>query len=923
VNSLIKASARHPWLALAVLALITALFGTQLAKLRVSISASGMLEKDTPAYAFFEQAQAVFGADSITVLLFSDPKLFTASKLEAVRDAIYAIDKLPFVAGTTSLFSTRNVKNEDGVISTQPYLREIPKSEEELAQVKADALNNPLLARNLISIDGTTLGVNVIVQRDPENPDFDQRVVQGIEAIIAPLRGELDTVFQIGSSGVRDALTTRILKDQKLLLPLSLAVLLVTLAASLRRLSAAILPLFTAGLSVVWTLGFMAWLGIPVGIMTSIVPALIIVIGSTEDIHLLSEYLLGIREGKPRRTAIDLMADNMGLTVLLTFVTTYLGFFSITLNDIELLYQFGLASSTGLFFNFAITVVLVPVMLRMAGSRTRAGRKAEAGLSFYQRLAVAILGLVRGNRWPSLILVVLITAIAVIGASRLGVNNNPMDFLEPESPLHAQADTAHRELSGIQTFSIVVDGGIDGTFLKVKYLTELEKIQQYLDGIGIFDRSLSFADFIAFVNRVMDGEPGDEPVLPEFDDIVREYMLFIKHEEVSQYVSPEYDRARILVRHNVGDSVVLNDAADALAAFVAENIDPALRVEVTGEAVLGARAVEVMARGQFISLLLVGTTVFFVVSLLFVNFRAGLVALVPNLIPVVVLFGVMGFFDIPMDVGTSMVAAIALGICVDDTMHAMSRYHHELKRHKDRDRALRTMIEAEAVPIFTTSVALAAGFGVLAASSFIPVMHFGLLSALVILVALLATFSVTPLLLGSAELLTVWDLLSYKMRKEDLKSSPLFRGMNAWQIKKVILTGEIRSFATGDQILREGEEGTEMFVVLDGVVEAQKTNEAGVVSTLRSIGVGEIFGEVAAFAGGRRTADIMATGNTQVLVMSWERINNLARLFPFIAFRLFRNISRILGEKLGRTREFSITPQRDVPSGSAGTVGQG
>ena len=906
MNRIIKAAARYPWLVLLALALVTILLAIRLPALRVNISASGMLEKDTPAYAFFQSAQSLFGSDSITVLLFHDPQLFTPEKLRAVQDAVFAIDNLPFVTKTASLFSTRNVKNDDGVISTQHYMREVPDSADALEQVRSDALSNPLLVDNLISADGTTLGVNVVIERKAGDPGFDQKVVQGIEAIIAPLRGELDTVFQIGSSGVRSALTSRVMTDQKVLLPLSLLVLLLTLAVSLRRLSAAVVPFFTAGLSVVWTLGFMAWLDIPINIMTSIVPALIVVIGSTEDIHLLAEYLLEVREGKPRRRAIDLMADNMGLTVLLTFITTYLGFFSITLNDIELLYQFGLVSSTGLLFNFVITIVLVPAMLRVIGPNPRAQDSAQSRLSLFQRLALANLEMVQKHKWPILILVLLVTVVALIDALRMSVNNNPMDFLEPESPLHSQADQVHRELSGIHTFSIVVDGGIDGTFLHVKYLTELVKIQKYLESMGLFDRSLSFADFISFVNRVMDGEPDDEPVLPEIDDIVREYMLFIKHDDVREYVSPEYDQARILVRHNIGDSETLNRAAKALDVFVTENIDPALRVEVTGESVLSARAVETMARGQFSSLVLVGGTVFVVVSLLFVNFRAGLVALLPNLLPVLVLFGVMGAFGIPMDVGTTMVAAIALGICVDDTMHAMSRYHQELKIHRDRQLALRAMIKAEAVPIFTTSVALAAGFGVLAFSSFIPVMHFGVLSAMVILTALVATFFITPLLLGSAELLTVWDLLSYKMRKEDLKGSPLFRSMNTWQIKKIILASEIRKFGTGERILAEGSEGTEMFVVLEGEVEARKTDEKGIERRLRGMQAGDIFGEVAAFAGGKRTADIVTTRDTEVLVMSWDRINKLARMFPFIAFRLFRNISRILGEKLGETKEFSV-----------------
>jgi hypothetical protein len=250
-----------------------------------------------------------------------------------------------------------------------------------------------------------------------------------------------------------------------------------------------------------------------------------------------------------------------------------------------------------------------------------------------------------------------------------------------------------------------------------------------------------------------------------------------------------------------------------------------------------------------------------------------------------------------------MVAAIALGICVDDTMHVMSRFHEELKHHASRQTALEAMVRAEAVPIFATSIALAAGFAVFATSSFEPVVHFGLLSAMVILVALLATFILTPLLLGSSELLTVWDLLSYRIQKEALQRAPLFHGMYVWQIKKILLASEVRRFAPGDRIITEGDSGTEMYVVLEGAVEAQLRRDDE-VRALRQMGVGQLFGEVGPLSGTKRTADVVATSPTQLLVLSWGRIERLTRRFPLLAFRLFRNLTAIIGQRLRQTAEY-------------------
>jgi len=908
VKRLIRYAVAHPWAVLLVLGILSILAATQIGQLRIMVSAESMLEKGTPAWDYFVATEETFGAEDVAIVVLRDPDIFDHDKLVQARYVLRAVADLPGVVGTSSLFDAKNLKNIDDTIHVKPYLENLPETAAEAAQVRADAVRNPLVLGNLISADGQTLAINVYLQRGAADPDFDREITAAIEQQIAPLREHIDTVYQVGVAAMRSDLTAKLRADQQVFLPLSVLVLLLTLAFSLRRATAVVMPLATAGISVLWTLGFMGWMGIPVNIMTSIVPALVIIIGSTEDIHLLAEYAAGVRDGLDRRAAIGRMADNMGVAVLLTFVTTYLGFLSIALNDIQLLYQFGLVASTGLLFNFVITVALVPVMLRWLGHRASAGTARGQVQAWFQRWAVGLLQAAQRHRLKVLITAGMLAVAAILAATQLRINNNLLDYLDPASDLRTNVERIHDELSGVHSFSIVVDAGIDNTFLQVKYLEEVQKIQGFLAGMDEFDRSFSFADFVALVNTVMESEAeeGGELWLPESDDMVREYMLFIRHRDVAGFVSERFDRARILVRHNISSSDVLNRAIAELQGYIDANVDPSLRVEITGKSVLSNRAVEEMAYSQLQSLLLVGGVIVALVSMLFVSLRAGMIALLPNLFPVAMLFAVMALAGIPLNAGTSMVAAIALGICVDDTMHVMSRFHEELKRQDSRADALVAMVRAEAVPIFATSIALAAGFGVFATSSFQPVVNFGLLSAMVILIALLATFVLTPLLLGSTELLTVWDLLSYKVQKEALQKSPLFTGMRIWQIKKILLASEIRHFAKDERIIREGEIGNEMFVVLEGSVEAQKHTDDGAVKHLRVMKVGDLCGEVGPLAGGLRTADVIALQDTQLLVLSWGRIDRLTRRFPLLAFRLFRNLTRIIGARLRQTSEYKV-----------------
>ena len=777
---------------------------------------------------------------------------------------------------------------------------------DEAARVRADATRNPLVRDNLISTDGRTLAINVFLERRVGDTSFDHNATEAIEQTIAAFAGQLEAVFQIGMSAIRADMTERIRRDQRVFLPLAVLVLLLTLAFTLRRVTAALLPFCTAGLSVVWTLGFLAVTGIPINIMTSIVPALVVVIGSTEDIHLLAEYAAGIREGQERPAAIGRMADNMGRAVLLTFVTTYVGFLSIALNDIQLLQQFGLAASTGLLFNFVITILLVPVILCRFGHRHKDGPPSRGGLSPFQRLAIGLMLRLRRRRKLVFAGAAIVTIAALLAATQLRIDNSLLDYLGEDSPLRINAERLHNELSGVHTLSIVIDAGIENTFLQVNYLEQLREIQRLVDDLQLFDRSFSFADFVVLLNRVMASDDGAGMELPESDDIVREYMLFIRPDTVSSYVSADFSRARVLVRHNITSSDRLNRAVTALQAQIEANVNPVLHVEITGRSLLSDRAVGEMAYGQLKSLLLISVVIVCLVSVLFVSIRAGIIALLPNLLPVAMLFGLMAMFGIPLNAGTSMIAAIALGICVDATMHVMSRFREELKLHTSRKAALCSVLKAEADPIFATSIALAAGFLVFATSSFQPVVHFGVLSAVLILVAVLATFVLTPLLLSTSELLTVWDILSYRIQDRALRHSPLFSGMYVWQIKKLLLASDIRRFAADDRIITQGDRGTEMYLLLEGVVEARKWQPDGSIEPRRRIDIGELFGEVAPLSGGVRTADVVAVSDCRALVLSWRRIERLTHLHPILAFRLFRNLTRIMGKRLTQTREYTV-----------------
>ena len=899
MNRLILLSTRYHWVVLLFVAIITVLATMQLGRLQLNVNLESMVLEESDAAEFYRSAVDTFGSETPTILFVSDDELYQPRKLERLREAAERLEELPFVDHTDSLFSINRIKNIDDNISLSPYLSNIPENDQETRELLNVASANPFIRNNLLSSTTDSMAVNIFLKSAMDPPQSDEHIFAAIETIARDLDGDLDTVFQIGPSFIRNAISEKITADQATVVPASILILLVTLGLTLKRLTGIIIPLVTAGLSIVWTLGLMAALDIPINVMTSIVPALLIIIGSTEDVHLLSEYLAGRSEGQSKNEAIVRMADKMGVAIGLTIATTYFGFLSIALNDLEILQQFGLVASSGLLINFLITVTMVPVCLRLFGGRAGDTESGPSERTTFARRATALLSeKTRIHRKATVFTCLVVAGVAGYGATSLHVDNNSLNYFEAHSPVLANMQTLQDNLSGMQTLSIVADSRIEGTFLKLRYLEELEKLQEFLLESGIADSAFGFTDYLKVVNAAMEGEEGEELYLPESDGLVSEYMLLTGHRNVAGFVTDDYGKSRIVVRHHIESSRELNEAVERIYDFVEAEMDPGLYIRVTGQSVLTAMASDYLADAQARSLGLMIVVILVILSVLFVDLKAGIIAIVPNIFPIVVLFGVMGFLEIPLDTSTAMTAAIAIGICVDDTMHFMIRYQQNSKSESDEPTVLARTIEEESTPIVSTSVALALGFGTLALSSFPPITHFGLLSSFVMLLALLATFVITPLMLTFTRLITVWEILAVQLKSRLLTRCRLFANMSRWQIKKTILLSRIRSYKAGERIIEFGTTSDEFYVVLEGETEARTPRRESGAKSLRRIGEGEVFGEIALIAASPRTADVVALTDTKVLVMTWERVELVAKLYPRIASKLFRNLSTILAMKV-------------------------
>jgi CRP-like cAMP-binding protein len=268
-------------------------------------------------------------------------------------------------------------------------------------------------------------------------------------------------------------------------------------------------------------------------------------------------------------------------------------------------------------------------------------------------------------------------------------------------------------------------------------------------------------------------------------------------------------------------------------------------------------------------------------------------------VPTVVLFGIMGWAGISLNISTSMIAAIAVGIAIDDTIHLLDTFNEGMRKTGSQEQAIIAAMGSVGQAAFFIALALSAGFFIVCLSNFQPVMHFGLLSGVTMLIALVIELFLTPALVTTTKIITLWDLLFLKLGPAPHKQISLFVGLRPFQAKLVVLMGRLEAIKQGAYITRRGEIKPELYVLLNGRAEVQR--EGGLV--IRTMGRGEVIGEMGLLRKQPRSADVIAGEDMDYLVLDERFLQRIQRRYPRIAAKVFLNLTRILSDRLESTTD--------------------
>jgi len=908
---------RHPRAVVTANLALAAMLGAAAVRLRIENSLESLLPAGDPEVAYYNHVRTVFGSDDVAVVGMRANDIFAPATIQKIARVTEAIGH---VAGVERVLSFTNAVDPAADVLNPPrLLPRIPPVAGEVEALKAKFRATPLYGKNLVADDFRGAAINVFFRNLTDAQYLDLGIDRKILNLLAREAGP-ERFFYTGAAHVTQSVVELMRRDLERFTPIAVALILLVLWFSFRTGRGVVLPVVSVGMAVVSTLGVMVLAGKAMTLGTTILPALLLVVGSSYAIHVMARYYeqVGTASGSGRTEVVVRAFERVWLPLAISALTTLIGFGSLLVNRITAIWDLGLFAVVGVAFLALTSLTFQPAALAFLPLELRTGRSGKISpwlADSLTRLGQRAYASRRRILWGTAVL----AAVALAGTRLIRVDSDFLNYFEPGSEVRQANETINQEIVGSNPFSLVVEGPGPGALRRWEVLRLVKDLQVFLLTLPGITSSLSLVDYLELLESGLARGGEGDLVIDDQGNLVPATraktfwddpanlapvlkLIDTSPETFKSVVTPDFASANVLVRTNLSGSRRIEATLARIRTYVAEHFPDELPVHLTGMLVLMTGTTSDIVAGQVKSLALALGVIFLVMALMFLSVKVGFLAILPNVLPIVLFFGLMGWLGILLNLGTSLIAAIALGIAVDSTIHYMARLNLELRGETAQQAALVRTLRTVGVPIVYTTVALCLGFLTFALSSFVPIQNFGVLTGVTMLSSLAANLVFLPALLATTKIITLWDLLGVKLGDDPARTIPLFAGLRPAQARIAVLMGELRRFAPGDAIVRRGEQGDEMYVIIQGTAEVW----AGSGAERRRLAVnrrGDVFGEMALVRQNERSADVVATSPVEVLAVDAHFLDRIQRRYPRIASKLFLNLTRILSDRLQRANE--------------------
>lgn len=720
--------------------------------LRLSIdpSTESLLPAGDPGRDSYAEATRHFGNDEIFVIAMRAEEIFASETLAAMRrvsDRIRRIDGVRGVRSLVDVYSFRYVPEEDWV-EVRPFIEEIPDDPQVLAGLRRRALADPVYRGTLVSPDARAASLNVSF-RSMSDAEFIAADLDGrIAAILAEETRDGRHFHVAGRPHVKTRVFHVMIRDLRVVIPVALLAMAAAawLAFGTRR--AVVLVLGTALAANLWTFAALAGVGRPLTILTILLAPTLIALGCVYAVHVYARWEEELARLADGPAAARSAARHLRGPVWVASVTTLIGFAALRISDVPAVRELGAFSCFGIASITLIAMTGLPAALALLPAPGRQGARWERFDALLDARLAALAGCAARRRLLVLTGAVLAAAAAALAIPRIVIDTDYLSFFDERDPVRLDFEAVNEVLAGAVPIYVPLAGEA-GAFRDPELLRRVEVLQARLDAVPGVSRTLSFLDSLRVLNRAIEGDDPAEERIPDSRAAVTELLFMVPKGEMARFANVDHSRANLVVRTGeVGSAAIRSLSADLERALAASALPDRIESAVTGNAILLNRSADGIASSQPRSVGVAALAILVLVATALRSPRLGLIAMVPNLLPVLLFFGLLGAGLAPLSLPTSLIGSVALGIAIDDTAHFLFRYQREREGGRSPREAVAETGRRVGRPIAITSTMLCIGFGVVSLSGFATLREFGALSAMTMGLCVIADLVLLPALLG-------------------------------------------------------------------------------------------------------------------------------------------------------------------------------
>lgn len=740
----------RPKTVLIVIAIITLFFAAGFPQMTTDTDPEHMLRADAPVRVYNDQVEEWFDLQEMIVVGIEEAEhpdgVLNPDTLGRIYRATQQIIEIDGVVrrNMRSFPTTNYIRATSASLQQQRLLQSPEPSDADIANLNDALSNNPLFENILVSDDRTTAALYIPVEDDVDAHPITDRIHEILRAQDGP-----ETYYIGGERVAEDVFGVRMFEQMITLSPLVALVILSGLFLMFRHLRFGFVfsPLLIALVTVIWTMGLMIWLGIPVHIMSSMAPVFLMSIGVVDGIHILSEYVDQFPKSRNRRRAMLDTLIALKRPLLYTSLTTAVGFASLYMTPIPPVKIFGLFVAFGILVAWALTITMVPALVMTLKEREEDAEVPEEN-AFSRGLKRLGAFSVR-RRLPVITGAVVALLIAGVGLTQIQINDSPVWWFKPGEDVREATEFLNDELGGTSMLYVVAEGNND-VMKEPETLHYIDDLQRHLEEQPDVGKTTSLADLVKRINEAWHNDDPEYSQIPDSRQAVAQFLLLYlssgRPSDLQDFVThgSGYDKANVIVQLTNNGSAAMETVVASARDYLESNPMDGVSFSFAGPGYFNARWNQEMFEGMMWALGSAALAVLLLLTLNFRSFRWGLVGFIPLGFTVLVTYGVLALLGVEFTMPIEVISALTLGMAVDFAIHFVQRFRERHAQTGDVDASLAWTLGGSGVAILRNAVILFVGFLVLLFAPLTPYINVGVFIAIIMALSSLTTLFLLP-----------------------------------------------------------------------------------------------------------------------------------------------------------------------------------